>query len=47
MVAEYLDLDRSTLSHHCTKAILKIDADVQYQQIAQAIDQYLYERAYK
>jgi hypothetical protein len=46
-IAEYLDLDRSTLSHHCTKAILKIDADAQYQQIAQAIDQYLYERACK
>ena len=46
-IAEYLDLDRSTLSHHCTKAILKINADAQYQQIAQSIDQYLYERAYK
>lgn len=46
IIAEYLDLDRSTLSHHCTKALLKIDADEQYQQIAQAIDQYLYERAY-
>jgi len=44
VIAEYLDLDRSTLSHHSTKAIVKLDNDEDYRDIARVVDTYLYLR---
>lgn len=44
VIAEYLELDRSTLSHHSTKAIVKLDNDEDYRDIARVIDTYLYSR---
>lgn len=44
-VANYLNLERSTLSHHCHVILNELDIYPQTQQIAFKIDQYLYKRS--
>ena len=44
MIADYLNLDRSTLSHHLYNAIAEIDRYLHVQYIAQQIENYLWKR---
>ena len=44
MIADYLNLDRSTLSHHLYNAIAEIDRYPHVQTIAQQIENYLWKR---
>jgi len=46
VIADYLGLDRSTLSHHCQVVLVELDVYPQYQFTARIIDNYLYSRAY-
>jgi hypothetical protein len=46
-IAHYLDLERSTISHHCQVVLGELDIYPQYQHVALCVDNYLYSRAYK